>query len=111
MVDTALEAASEAQAVRREILKQEKKSGAPIFKRVLRAVGVERETGEVWMAVSNDLLRFDKEGTRRAGYKLYTPDGARLEPTVIVVEKERLLIGSDPLGVYVFERVDKKASH
>jgi hypothetical protein len=110
MVDTALEAASEAQAVRREILKQEKKSGAPIFKRVLRAVGVERETGEVWMAVSNDLLRFDKEGTRRAGYKLYTPDGARLEPTVIVVEKERLTIGSDPLGVYVFERPDKKTS-
>lgn len=110
MVDTALEAASEAQAVRREILKQEKKSGAPIFKRVLSAVGVERETGEVWMAVSNDLMRFDKEGTRRAGYKLYTPDGARLEPTVIVVEKERLLIGSDPLGVYVFERPDKKTS-
>jgi hypothetical protein len=110
MVDTALEAASEAQAVRREILKQEKKSGAPIFKRVLRAVGVERETGEVWMAVSNDLLRFDKEGTRRAGYKLCTPDGARLEPTVIVVEKERLTIGSDPLGVYVFERPDKKTS-
>jgi len=110
VVDTALEAASEAQAVRREILKQEKKGGAPIFKRVLRAVGVERETGEVWMAVSNDLLRFDKEGTRRAGYKLYTPDGARLEATVIVVEKERLFIGSDPLGVYVFERPDKKTS-
>jgi len=110
MVDTALEAASEAQAVRREILKQEKKSGAPIFKRVLRALGVERETGEVWMAVSNDLLRFDKEGTRRAGYKLYTPEGARLEPTVIVVEKEHLLIGGDPLGVYVFERPDKKTS-
>ena len=110
MVDTALEAASEAQAVRREILKQEKKSGAPIFKRVLRAVGVERETGEVWMAVSNNLLRFDKEGRRRAEYKVYTPDGARLEPTVIVVEKESLIIGSDPLGIYVFERPDKKTS-
>ena len=105
---TALEAAPEAQAVRREIRRQEKKGGSPVFKRVLNAVGVERETGEVWMAVGNNLLRFDKEGTRRAGYKLYTPEGARLEPNVILVEKERLLIGSDPLGIYVFERPDKK---
>jgi hypothetical protein len=107
---TALDAAPEAQAVRREILRQEKKNGEPVFKRVLNAVGVDRDSGEVWMAVSNNLLRFDKEGTRRAGYKLYTPQGARLEPNMIVVEKERLLIGSDPLGIYVFERPDKKTS-
>ena len=105
---TALDAAPEAQAIRREILRQEKKGGAPIFKRVLNAVGVDRDSGEVWMAVSNNLLRFDKEGTRRAGYKLYTPEGARLEPNMILVEKERLLIGSDPLGIYIFERPDRK---
>src|SRR6266403_3214231 len=105
---TALQAAPEAQAVRREIQRQEKKSGAPVFKRVLNAFGVDRDTGEVWMAVGNNLLRFDKEGTRRAGYKLYTPEGARLEPNMILVEKDRLLIGSDPLGIYVFERPDKK---
>jgi hypothetical protein len=105
---TALEAAPVAQAVRREILRQEKKSGAPVFKRVLTAIGVERDTGEVWMAVGNNLLRFDKEGTRRAGYKLYTPDGARLEANMILVQKDRLMIGSDPLGIYVFERPDKK---
>lgn len=107
---TALEAAPEAQAVRREILRQEKKSGAPVFKRVLNAIGVDRDSGEVWMAVGNNLLRFDKEGTRRAGYKLYTPEGARLEPNVLLVEKDRLLIGSDPWGVYVFERPDKKTA-
>jgi len=105
---TALEAAPEAQAIRREILRQEKKNGAPVFKRVLNAVGVDRESGEVWMAVGNNLLRFDKEGTRRAGYKLYTPEGARLEPSMILVEKDRLMVGSDPLGIYVFERPDKK---
>jgi hypothetical protein len=107
---TALEAAPEAQAIRREIQRQEKKNGAPVFKRVLNAVGVDRESGEVWMAVGNNLLRFDKEGTRRAGYKLYTPGGARLEPNMILVDKDRLLIGSDPLGIYVFERPDKKTS-
>ena len=105
---TALEAAPEAQAIRREILRQEKKNGAPVFKRVLNAVGVDRDSGEVWMAVGNNLLRFDKEGTRRAGYKLYTPEGARLEPSMILVEKDRLMVGSDPLGIYVFEHPDKK---
>ena len=107
---TAVEAAAVAQAVRREIRRQEKKNGAPIFKRVLNAVGVDRESGDVWMGVSNELYRFDKDGTRRAGYKVYTAEGARLEPNTIVVEKDRLLIGSDPLGVYIFERPDKKSS-
>jgi hypothetical protein len=105
---TALEAASEAQAVRREILRQEKKGNAPVFKRVLTAVGVDRETGEVWMGVRNTLLRFDKDGTRRASYQIYTPAGARLEASVILVEKDRLIVGNDPLGIYVFERPGEK---
>ena len=105
---TAVDAAFAAQAMRREIRKQEKKNGTPVFKLVLTGVGIDRETGEVWMAVGNNLLRFDKEGTRRGGYKLYTPDGARLEASIIVLQKEQILIGNDPLGVYVFERPDKK---
>ncbi len=104
----ALEAAPEAQAVRREIRRQEKKGGTPVFKRVLTAVGADRETGEVWMAVHNTLLRFDKDGTRRASYQLYTPGGARLEASIVLVEKDRLIVGNDPLGIYVFERPGKK---
>src|SRR5229473_2308199 len=107
---TALEAAPEAQAVRREIQRQEKKGGTPVFKRVLTAVGVDRETGEVWMAVGNTLLHFDKDGTRRASYQLYTPGGARLEASIVLVEKDRLIVGNDPLGIYGFERPDKKIS-
>jgi hypothetical protein len=107
---TALEAASEAQAVRREILRQEKHQKTPTFKRVLTAVGIDRAKGEVWMAVGNTLLRFDKEGNRRASYQLYTPEGARLEASIIVIEPDRLLIGSDPLGIYEFDRPDKKSS-
>lgn len=97
-----LDALGEAQAVRREIARQEKKEDAPRFKRVLTAVGVERETGEVWMALGNTLLHFDKEGNRRATYLLYTPQGARVEAASIVVEKDRLLIGGDPIGIYEF---------
>ena len=106
---TALEAASEAQALRREIVRQEKRQKSPTFKRNLTAVGVDRATGEVWMAVGHTLLRFDKEGTRRAAYQLYTPEGARLEAKTMVVGADQLIIGSDPLGIYVFDRPDKPA--
>jgi hypothetical protein len=104
----ALEAAPAAQAIRREIVQQEKHKKSPSFKRLLTAVGVDRANGEVWMAVGGDnLLHFDKDGNRRASYTIYTPEGARLEASTIYVDRDRLLIGSDPLGVYQFERPDK----
>jgi hypothetical protein len=105
---TAVEAAAEAQAIRREIVRQEKHQKSPTFKRVLTAVGIDPETGETWMAVGSLLLRFDKEGSRRASYKLYTPEGARLDAQTILVQPDRLLIGGDPLGVYQFDRPDKE---
>lgn len=108
---TALEAAPAAQAIRHEIQKQEKKHGNPIFKRVLTGAGVDRETGELWMATGNNLHRFDKDGSRRASYKLYTPGGARLDATIVTILADRIVIGSDPLGIYLFDRPDKKLSH
>jgi len=104
---TAVEAAPKAQAVRREIDRQEKHQKNPTFKRVLTAVGVDRTNGEVWMAVGNTLLYFDKAGNRRASYLLYTPGGVRLEANTILIEPEALIIGGDPLGVYQFKRPEK----
>ena len=106
---TGMEAFPAAQATRKEIERQEKRGDAPVFKRILTAVGVERSTGEVWMALGNNLLHFDKEGNRRATYKIYTPQEARLEANTILVEDDRLIIGSDPLGIYEFARPDKKS--
>jgi len=105
---TALEAMPAAQAARKEIERQEARGDQPTFRRILTAVGVDRTNGEVWMALYNTLLHFDKEGNRRSSYKVYTPQGARLEANVILVEKDRLIIGSDPLGIYEFNRPDKK---
>lgn len=105
---TALDAVAEASAVRRQIANQETRAGLPRFKQVMTALGVQKQTGEVWIALGNQLLRFDKEGNRRATFRLYTPQNARLEAVAIVVEKDRLLIGSDPLGVFEFERLDTK---
>jgi len=105
---TALDAMPAAQAARKEIERQESKGKQPSFKRILTAVGVDRENGEVWIALYNTLLHFDKEGNRRATYKVYTPEGARLEANTLLIEPDRLMIGSDPLGIYEFDRPDKK---
>jgi hypothetical protein len=105
---TAIDAFPAAQAARKEIVRQENKGKEPAFKRILTAVGVDRASGEVWMALQNRLLHFDKDGNRQATYKIYTPEGARLEANTILVENDRLIIGSDPLGIYEFARPDKK---
>jgi hypothetical protein len=104
----ALEAAPAAQAIRREIVRQEKHQKTPTFKRVLTGVGVDTANGEVWMAVGNTLLHFDKDGNRRASYQLYTPEGGRLEANTILVETDHLIIGGDPMGIYEFDRPEKK---
>ena len=71
-------------------------------------MGVDPARGEVWIALENTLFHFDREGNRRSAYRLYTPEGARLEATSILIEEQRLLIGSDPLGVYEFARPDQQ---
>jgi hypothetical protein len=103
-----LDAFPEAQAARKEIEKQEKKATPPIFRPVLTAFGVDCVNGDLWMVLHNTLLHFDKEGNRRSEYQLYTNDGVRLDGTLILVEEERLWIGSDPQGVYEFQRPDRK---
>jgi hypothetical protein len=105
---TEIEAFAAAQAARREIEHQERKGKQPAFKPILTAIGVVHASGEVWIALHNRLLRFDKDGYRQATYQLYTPDGTRLDANSIVVEKDRILIGSDPLGIFEFERPDIK---
>ena len=104
---TAIEAMPAAQAIRKEIERQERRGNHPTFKRVLTAVGVDANGG-VWVALHNVLLRFTKDGVRRATYHLYTPEGALLDASALLVEKDRLIVGSDPLGVFEFERPDKK---
>ena len=104
---SALEFQPAAQAARREIERQEKKSGAPTLKPIVTAVGVDPATQEIWVALGGLLLHFDRAGDRRASYSTFTPEGARLEATAILVEPDRLLLAADPLGIYEFPRPDK----
>ncbi len=96
-----------AQAARREIARQER-SGPPQLKPIITAIGVDAATQEIWVALGGLLLHFDREGTRRGTYRTYTPEGARLEATSILVEPDRLLLAADPLGIYEFPRPEKK---
>ncbi len=105
---TNIDAFSEARARRREIERQEKRTEPPSFLPILTAFGVDPVNGDVWLALHNTLLHFDKEGNRRSEYQIYTKDGARIEASVLLVEEDRLLIGADPIGVYEFARPDRK---
>jgi hypothetical protein len=105
---TNIDAFSEARAARREIERQEKRAEPPSLQRILTAFGVDPVSGDVWLALHNTLLHFDKDGNRRSEYQIYTKDGARIEAGVLLVEEDRLLIGADPIGVYEFPRPDRK---
>ena len=103
----AIDVMPSARAARKEIERQERRGDQPSIRRVITGVGVDRANGEVWIALGNSLLHFDKDGNRRATYKIYTPKGARLEANTILIESDRLIIGNDPLGIYEFARPEK----
>jgi len=107
-VFSGVDAYPEASATRKAIDRYENSVGPVVFRAILTAFGVDPVNGDVWMGLHNTLVHFDKDGIRRSEYQIYTPKGKPLDATVILVEPERLLIGSDPLGIYEFHRPDRK---
>jgi len=79
-------------------------SGIPALHRIISAMGVDAKTQEVWLAIGTLLMHFDKDGQRIASFRTYLPSGARIEPGIILVEDNRLIIGADPLGTYDFPK-------
>jgi hypothetical protein len=102
---TTLEFQPAAQSARRAIVRAE--SGPTTLHRIITAIGVDPQSQEVWLAIGTLLMQFDKDGKRLATFRTYLRDGTRVEGTSILVEPTRLLIGSDPLGVYEFARPGK----
>ena len=74
---------------------------------VIRALGVDRASQQVWAAIDDRLLRFDRDGNLLDIYRVATTQGAALQPVAILVEPERILLVSDPAGIYEFARPDK----
>jgi hypothetical protein len=76
-------------------------------KPVIHALGVDRANQQVWAAIGDMLLRFDRDGNLMDTYRVATNEGASLQPVGILVEPDRILLLSDPAGIYEFARPDK----
>ena len=94
-----------AQAARKALARSE--DGTPSLHRIISAMGVDARTQDVWLAVGTLVMHFDKDGQRLASFRTFLPRGARLEPSIILVESDRLVIGADPQGTYDFPKPEK----
>lgn len=104
-----LSTAEFAPKTRRDVLRLDRNADLPpAQKPTFDAIGVDPTTQEVWAAIGNALLHFDKDGQRRGTYRTFTKEGARLEPRAILVEADRLLLAADSLGIFEFVRPDKQ---
>jgi hypothetical protein len=104
---TTVEFAPAAQAARREIKRETQTGNVPELKPTVSCIGVDPATERVWLGFGNEIMVFEKDGTPRAEYRVYTADGARLILNSILVEPDRLILTSDPLGIFEFPRPDK----
>jgi hypothetical protein len=100
---TTLDLAPLAQSARQEIARDA--SGKPVHPHeIISGFGVDPETQEFWLALGNLLMRFDNADNQMATSRAYTTESGRMVPNFILVEKGRLLLGNDPLGIYEFPR-------
>jgi hypothetical protein len=79
-------------------------------KPVITAVGVDPVSRDIWAAIGRVLAHFDKNGGYLGEYYIVTPEGAPLRASAIIVEADRLIVGSDSRGVYEFARPDLRAA-
>jgi hypothetical protein len=92
-----------AQAARKAIARSESlENSVPSLHRIISAVGVDSRSQEMWIAIGTLLMRFDREGTRLSSFHIFLPRGGALEPSQILVDHDKLLMGADPQGVYEY---------
>jgi hypothetical protein len=77
-------------------------------KPTITAMGADPKTQELWAAVGDVLVHFDRNGERPEIYYLATAEGAPLRPNAILVETNRLLLAADPWGVFEFVPPEKQ---
>ena len=97
-----------AQAARKAIARsQEDDKTVPSLHQIISAVGVDPQSQELWVAIGTLLMQFDKDGQRLYSFRTYLPGGTRIEPSQILVEPNRLILGADPQGIYEFPKPEK----
>lgn len=101
---TTLELQPMAQSARQEIARAA--SGKAVRPHeIISAFGLDPETQEFWLALGNLLMHFDNGDNHAGTNRTYATGGARMVPNSILAEKNRLLMGSDPLGIHEFPRL------
>lgn len=78
------------------------KNGSAPPKPVIQALAVDPDTQEVWAAIGDELVHFDKDGNRRSAYHTTTKSGAPLEAAALLIEHDRILLADDPNGIFDF---------
>jgi hypothetical protein len=94
------------QAIRRELRREIDSGSVPDLQQRISCFAVDPDSQKVWMALGDNLLLLDTDGRVLFEFRAYTPEGARITPNSILVERDRLILTSDPLGVYEFSRPD-----
>lgn len=97
-----------AQAARKAIARSEEdENSIPSLHRIISAVGVDSPSQELWIAIGTLLMRFDKDGQRQSSFHVFLPHGGSMEPSQILVNRDKMLMGADPEGIYEFAKPQK----
>jgi hypothetical protein len=78
-------------------------------KPAIRAVAADPISQDVWAAIGDELVHFDKDGNRRAVYRTSTKDGVPIDANAILIERDRILVAADPLGIFDFPLPERMA--
>lgn len=84
--------------------------GLSVTQPKITAVAVDPQTHNVWAAIADTLVEFNSDGNPIGMYYLTLAGGESLHATALLVEPDRLLIASDPWGIYEFPRPDKPSA-
>jgi hypothetical protein len=79
-------------------------------KPAITAVGVDSETQEAWAAIGDMLAHLDSSGNLLDMYYVTITGDTTVKPTALLVEPNRILLASDPWGIYEFPRPDKPSA-
>jgi hypothetical protein len=70
----------------------------------ISVMALDPETGQLWVALGNRLVAFDKDGLLLETSAISAGEGNALHITGLIVERSRILIATETSGVLSFER-------
>jgi hypothetical protein len=100
-----------AAAHRHDLFSSETDDNPRPIKSQINALAVDSTTQEIWISVGNELRRFDKNGVPIGSYRTLSPAGAPLTAKAILIEPDRLLLGTESWGIFDFARPAKAPSN